>query len=398
MKDGRRRSRAGPRAAGPRVGCASRFDVAAERQQRDAPVARRGGDARASRPRAARGASRIASAGAPGASGSTSKNASRAGAVSSSKENDGERVHVPVRREDDEVRVVAVGEEGHEVAVLAAAGAAAARSPAALDLLASSERRLVAVVPVGDEERRARDALDDGAHGVARAHLRERVMHAVRRRELGERLGRIERRVELAARVAVEHEAGAQVGPRRAEQLQPVFLRARERALVRQHDALRERHEAHEREEPAARRWRGLPGGARAARRSGRSDRTPARRRERGRPRRASAPKSSAACAYFASPSPSGRMSRTTLCGSRAASSARCSAEMTSYGGATTLREPALQAGEVVAERGERGDVGHGGPRAVVRSSLRPRRFGRARRPMSRRWCSPSQWMRATAS
>ena len=103
-----------------------------------------------------------------------------------------------------------------------------------------------------------------------------------------------------------------------------------------------ERHELHEAEEAAAR--------ARLA---------AARRRERlvvaierrlvvANERAFLAPRlrrARAAFVYFASPSPSGRISFTTLFGCRAASSARCAASMTSYGGATTYARPPGQRG-----------------------------------------------------
>jgi hypothetical protein len=93
---------------------------------------------------------------------------------------------------------------------------------------------------------------------VASADPREGVVDAVGRGELGERLRGVERRVELAARIAVEHEARAQVGPGRPEQLQPVFLGSRQGPLVRKDDALREGDEPYQREKSAP-----LRGGAR---------------------------------------------------------------------------------------------------------------------------------------
>ena len=159
-------------------------------------------------------------------------------------------MHQPVRREHDQVGVVAVAEEHHEVAVL---GPRDGRCRGRIDLLGVPERGLVAVMPVGDEQRARLDVVDDGPHRLGRAHLGERVLDAVRGLERGHHLGGVQRAVEHARRIAVEHEAGREVGLRRAEELEPVFLRPRECALVGQHHAIGEGDHAHQCQEAAAR-------------------------------------------------------------------------------------------------------------------------------------------------
>ena len=82
-----------------------------------------------------------------------------------------------------------------------------------------------------------------------------------------------------------------------------------------------------------------------------------------GASRRSARPRSvRAAWRYFSSgsaaPASTGRSSATTLRGSRAARSARCAGEITSYGGATTRARSGTDVG-AVAQRAERADLGH---------------------------------------
>ena len=95
-------------------------------------------------------------------------------------------------------------------------------------------------------------------------------------------------------------------------------------------------------------------------------------------------------------------MSRTTLCGiPRGELGALLGGDDVVRGG-DDGSEPALQAGEVVAQRSQGGDFGHGCPRCDAFASAWLTAIGSAlesaRPPMSRRWCSPSQRIRATVS
>ena len=143
-------------------------------------------------------------------------------------------------------------------------------------LVAVAQRRLVAVVAIGD---------DQGAGARARAQARTRTIglarvgddpqpvldtvvvdHVDRRRDLGRR---IEHRGALAGAIVVQRHDRRRVHARRTEQPVAVLLRAGHRPLMRQ-DPGPERFEAHDREEPAlgplARRCRGRDTSARTGR------------------------------------------------------------------------------------------------------------------------------------
>ena len=151
------------------------------------------------------------------------------------------------------------------------------------------------------------------------------------RRLLG---GRLERVPGGAGGVGVEREDRGDVRPRRARQAQPVLLRAGVRALVRAHPPGAVLLDPHPAEEPAPR--------APAPVRSGVVLRVrPDRRLAVAHQRALQLPgleQLARGCVWIGirPPSPSGRSIATTLYGERAISAARCSASITSYGGATT--------------------------------------------------------------
>lgn len=101
---------------------------------------------------------------------------------------------VTVRRENDEISIVAVHEEGHEEAVLTARRCLRVGCRHLLGIL---KRRLVPVMPVGDQQRRASDAGRDRVDRLTPADPCQKVMNAIGGSELRQRLRRVERRIEL---------------------------------------------------------------------------------------------------------------------------------------------------------------------------------------------------------
>src|SRR5258708_1712085 len=97
------------------------------------------------------------------------------------------------------------------------------RAQRGIDLLGVSERGLVAMVSVGDEERALGDVVGDGPHRLWARYLGEPVLHVVGGRKASDELARFERTVEQAVRIPIEHETRRQVGPSGAEQLEPIF-------------------------------------------------------------------------------------------------------------------------------------------------------------------------------
>ena len=182
------------------------------------------------------------------------------------------------------------------------------------------ERRLVAVVAVGDQQLRVAELLRQRGAEVGVEPPEPRGDAAL----LGDEVGLAEP-VERD-RPVPEQEDRLEQRPRRAEQPQPPLLRARVRPLVREDDALLVRLDAQRGDEALA------PAGDAVGadvvlreppvRGSGSSTRAPVSRQ---------AARSRAACS-----SSSGSVRWTTLCGLRARYSSRCSGEITSYGGATS--------------------------------------------------------------
>jgi len=121
-------------------------------------------------------------------------------------------VHETVGGEDYSCGSSPFDEEGHEVLRLRA-------RRGGVDLAGVAERGLVAVVAIGDEQRRGGDLLRDRAYRIGVRHLREHVPDAVLRLELADDPGRLQGRAQGVRRIAVQHEARAQVRPRGAESL-----------------------------------------------------------------------------------------------------------------------------------------------------------------------------------
>ena len=159
-------------------------------------------------------------------------------------------MNVAVRREDNEVRVISVNEEGHEVTML---GSRRRVGMIRCHLVCVVNRGLVAMVTVRDEKGALGDPFDQRDDRVASCNFGDRVVHAILRGELREQRAGLQRSVQRPARIAVEHEPGAQVRAGRAKELEAILLGPAERALVRQDDALGERHEANEGEETSTR-------------------------------------------------------------------------------------------------------------------------------------------------
>ena len=109
------------------------------------------------------------------------------------------------------------------------------------------------MVAVGDEQRALGDLARDGAQGFGIGHLREAMGDAVGGGELGHRARRVERAVEHALLVAVEHEARAQIGAGCTEKLETIFFWSGQGALVREHDSFGERSETNRGQEALAR-------------------------------------------------------------------------------------------------------------------------------------------------
>src|SRR6266568_8982612 len=146
----------------------------------------------------------------------------------------------PVRRVDDESRIRHRAERHHDEA-MARVRAEARRL--AVDQVAVGERRLVPVVPIGDErlaggqhppERLDRARLLDPPQAVARPVVRVGLCD----RLAGAGDGRLERPVSLGAFVLVEREDGREVRLHPLQELEPVGLGSGERLLVREDDAL----------------------------------------------------------------------------------------------------------------------------------------------------------------
>ncbi len=158
-------------------------------------------------------------------------------------------VHQPVRGEDGEPRVAQAAQVDHE-----RVGAEVPHRPA---LVAVGQRRLVAVVAVGDVDGPLPEPLGHAAGGGA-GERGEAVRVAVAVVRLapggGGQLGR--RRVQVAAHGAVvvreQQEDLADVGVQGAVEPQAVDLGTLVRALVREHDSFVESGEPEPRDEPPA--------------------------------------------------------------------------------------------------------------------------------------------------
>ena len=225
----------------------------------------------------------------------------------------------------------------------AAPGVAVGRLPLAL----VGEGRLVAVVAVGHDDRlladggrdgRADRGVVDAPHGVPHAVLVDdvRERRLVDREEVGEALGQR------------EAPDGRRVGPARSEQVEAVALRLLGGVLVGEDVGAGRAERQGADHAGGATLHAGVVGGDHPIEREARVARRPPACRRQATPRAGHARPRSAA-----SPSASsGRSMRTELCGSRAASSARWAASMTSYGGAMTCARSARARSYRMPEKG----------------------------------------------
>ena len=209
----------------------------------------------------------------------------------------------PVRREDRQPLLA--GRDDH--------GEQPGRRLAAV-LLVERERRLVAVMPVGDQELRVGELLDSASEnsGSSRQSASDA---AFVRRQVG-----LAETVDLD-RAVPEEEERLELRARRAEQPQPALLRPRVRALVRQDDAVLVRLEPERSDEP-------LAAPVDAVRADVLLREPPARRL--GVASEHAAARCQSARLAAASSSESGSVRWTTLYGLRPRSSSRCSGPMTS--------------------------------------------------------------------
>jgi hypothetical protein len=161
-------------------------------------------------------------------------------------------VHQPVRGQHEQPRILGARQEQR-----APVRQRLTRRPVArAELVADRDHRLVAVVPVGDEHLLRCQRLRHGAHDRRLAHHPQPVATAIRRGGVEVRRALVhlrQRRLGHPLGIAVEAEHLREVRPRGPHQLEAIELGPRERMLVRQHHARRERLELEERDEPLAR-------------------------------------------------------------------------------------------------------------------------------------------------
>ena len=157
-----------------------------------------------------------------------------------------DRVDEAMGRQDHETRIVQVGEVDHAEARLIT-------ETAGLELVAEAAHRLVAVMPVGDVDRTIAEQRD---HGVDRLRIRDPEEAMADTVEVRVEHGLAERAADrlLPATLGIREEAEdqLQVGLTGAHQLQPILLRAGERALMWEHRSCAEAGQLDQRDEPLA--------------------------------------------------------------------------------------------------------------------------------------------------